>query len=78
MRDFQVALRALRKLTREGPEEIDIDATIDATANNGGEIDLAFSRAKQTGFTSCSCWTRGAQWTLTRASSHSSSPPPRK
>ena len=47
MRDFQVALRALRKLTREGPEEIDIDATIDATANNGGEIDLAFSRAKQ-------------------------------
>ena len=47
VRDFQVALRALRKLTREGPEEIDLDATIDATANNGGEIDLAFSRAKQ-------------------------------
>ncbi len=47
VRDFQVALRALRKLTREGVEELDVEETIQATARNGGDIDLAFSRARQ-------------------------------
>jgi uncharacterized protein with von Willebrand factor type A (vWA) domain len=47
VRDFQVALRAIRKLTREGAPELDIDATIKKTADNGGDIDLAFSRARQ-------------------------------
>jgi len=47
VRDFQVALRALRKLTKEGQLELDIDGTIQRTADNGGEIDLEFSRARQ-------------------------------
>lgn len=47
VRDFQVALRALRKLTREGPEELDVDRTIRKTVDNGGEIDLEFTRVKQ-------------------------------
>lgn len=47
VRDFQVALRALRKLTRDGPEELDVELTIRKTVDNGGEIDLEFARAKQ-------------------------------
>ena len=47
VRDFQVALRALRKLTKEGQLELDVDGTIRKTADNGGEIDLEFSRARQ-------------------------------
>ena len=47
VRDFQVALRALRKLTRDGPEELDVDRTIRKTVENGGEIDLEFARARQ-------------------------------
>lgn len=47
VRDFRVALRALRKLTREGAPEIDVDGTIRKTVDNGGEIDLEFTRAKQ-------------------------------
>ena len=47
VRDFQVALRALRKLTREGRPEIDIDGTIRKTVSNGGEIELDFTREKE-------------------------------
>lgn len=47
VRDFQVALRALRKLTRDGPEELDVGRTIRKTVDNGGEIELEFARAKQ-------------------------------
>jgi uncharacterized protein with von Willebrand factor type A (vWA) domain len=47
VRDFQVALRALRKLTKEGQLELDVDGTIRKTADNGGEIDLEFTRARQ-------------------------------
>lgn len=47
VRDFQVALRALRKLTREGQLELDLDGTIKRTADNGGDIDLEFIRARQ-------------------------------
>ncbi|MEM9597967.1 MAG: VWA domain-containing protein [Acidobacteriota bacterium] len=42
-RQISVALRRLRRLGREGaPEELDLDATIDSSAKNGGDIDLVF------------------------------------
>jgi hypothetical protein len=41
VRQMQVALRKLRAFAREGADmELDIDATIDATAKNAGEIDV--------------------------------------
>jgi hypothetical protein len=41
VRQMQVALRKLRAFTREGAEEeLDLDATIDATAKNAGELEL--------------------------------------
>lgn len=40
VRDFEVALRALRKLTREGATELDLDGTIDKTARNAGDIEI--------------------------------------
>ena len=46
VRDFKVALALLRNLAKEGAEELDIDATIDRTAEQGGEIDLAFSKER--------------------------------
>lgn len=43
-RQIGVALRRLRRLGKdEGPEELDIDATIDKSARDGGEIDLVFA-----------------------------------
>ncbi len=45
-RDFSVALRALRSLTREGAMELDVDETIDRTAHNAGDIDLVFQRKR--------------------------------
>lgn len=47
VRDFKVALRALRSLVREGPEELDLDSTIRKTADNAGDIDLVFRRQRQ-------------------------------
>jgi uncharacterized protein len=47
VRQFKVALRALRNLGREGPEELAIDPTIDRTCDNGGEIDLVFERERK-------------------------------
>lgn len=44
IRDFQVVLRALRKLVREGSEVLDIDKTIDKTAQNAGDIELVFDK----------------------------------
>ncbi len=42
-RQIGVALRRLRRLGKdEGPEELDLDATIDHCARNAGEIDLIF------------------------------------
>ena len=41
-RDFTVALRALRQLMREGKQELDLDDTIQKTAQNAGDIDLVF------------------------------------
>ncbi|MBM73806.1 MAG: VWA containing CoxE family protein [Proteobacteria bacterium] len=46
MRDFQMALKALRKLAPDGEYELDVDKTIDKTSDNGGEIELVFSRQK--------------------------------
>ena len=45
-RDFQVALKQLRRLTPEGPLELNIKQSIRKTADNGGEIELSFSREK--------------------------------
>jgi hypothetical protein len=43
-RQIGVALRRLRRLGKdEGPEELDLDATIDKSARDGGEIDLVFA-----------------------------------
>ena len=42
VRQFKVALRALRNLTREGREVLDLDETIDETSRQGGEIELVF------------------------------------
>jgi uncharacterized protein with von Willebrand factor type A (vWA) domain len=42
-RNVKLALRRLRQLTRtDGPEELDIEGTIDKTCKDGGEIDLVF------------------------------------
>ncbi len=46
VRDFKVSLRALRKLIREGREELDMDATIDRSCRNGGEIELHFRKER--------------------------------
>jgi uncharacterized protein len=46
VRDFEVALRSLRKLTREGDTEIDIDETVDRTARNAGDIEIVEQRAR--------------------------------
>jgi len=43
VRQIGVALRQLRKLTRDGrPDVLDLDETIDETARNAGEIELIF------------------------------------
>jgi uncharacterized protein with von Willebrand factor type A (vWA) domain len=41
VRQIEVALRKLRNYVREGAEEeLDIDGTVDATARNGGELEI--------------------------------------
>ncbi len=45
-RDFQVALKALRKLAPDGAFDLNVDGTIKKTAQNGGEIELKFERTK--------------------------------
>jgi uncharacterized protein with von Willebrand factor type A (vWA) domain len=43
LRQWKVALRRLRRLTRDGVEtELDLDETIDETCRNAGEIELVF------------------------------------
>ncbi len=47
-RQIGLALRRLRKLDKdEGPEELDVDETIDSSARNAGEIDLVFRPPKR-------------------------------
>lgn len=46
-RSIGVALRGLRRWGTEGaPEELDIKATIDATARNGGDIEMVCTKAR--------------------------------
>ena len=40
IRDLTVVLRTLRAMVRDGRLELDLDDTIDATANNGGDIEI--------------------------------------
>ena len=47
VRQFKVALRALRNLGREGPEELAIDPTVQRTCDQGGEIELVFERERK-------------------------------
>ncbi len=47
VRQFKLALRALRALAREGREELDLDETIDKTCRDAGEIDLVFRRERR-------------------------------
>ncbi|MEE2751809.1 MAG: VWA domain-containing protein [Myxococcota bacterium] len=46
VRDWKVALRALRFLERDGEEELDIDGTIAATARNGGDVEIVERRSR--------------------------------
>ncbi len=47
-RQIGVALRRLRRLDKDdGPEELDLDETIDQSARNGGDIDLVFGPPKR-------------------------------
>ena len=46
VRDFKVALRALRHLMRDGALSLDIDDTIDKTCKNAGEIELIFRKER--------------------------------
>lgn len=48
VRQIEVALRKLRQFTREGNEqELDIEATIDATARNAGELEIVVRPPKK-------------------------------
>jgi uncharacterized protein with von Willebrand factor type A (vWA) domain len=48
VRDIGQALRRLRRLTRDGrEEELDVPGTIDATADNGGELELVFQPSRE-------------------------------
>jgi uncharacterized protein with von Willebrand factor type A (vWA) domain len=47
VRQIKVALRGLRRLGRIGPEdELDLERTIDATAQNAGDIELRWRRSR--------------------------------
>ncbi len=47
VRQFKVALRRLRRLSREGEVELDLPGTIHRTARNAGEVDLDFSPSRR-------------------------------
>ncbi|RLC91654.1 MAG: VWA containing CoxE family protein, partial [Chloroflexi bacterium] len=48
VRQIKMALRRLRQLSRIGPEdELDLDETIDATAQNAGEIEMRWTRSRK-------------------------------
>lgn len=46
-RDFQAALKELRALAKEGQPELHLDHTIRKTADNAGDIELVFERARK-------------------------------
>jgi len=48
VRQMKMALKKLRRFAKEGPEDfLDLDATIDKTCKEGGEIDLVFTRERK-------------------------------
>ncbi|MDY7032262.1 MAG: VWA domain-containing protein, partial [Thermodesulfobacteriota bacterium] len=48
VRHFQIALKRLRKLSRIGPEdELDLDATIDYTCRNAGDMEFMWKRSRK-------------------------------
>jgi len=47
LRNTKLALKRLRQLTRSGPEELDIDGSIDETCKNGGEIEILYRQEKR-------------------------------
>jgi uncharacterized protein with von Willebrand factor type A (vWA) domain len=47
VRQMSVALKKLRDLRRAGEETLDLDATIDRTCREGGEIELVFGRERE-------------------------------
>jgi uncharacterized protein with von Willebrand factor type A (vWA) domain len=47
VRDLEVALRTLRALKREGSVELDLDATIEKTGKNAGEIEVVERPARR-------------------------------
>ncbi len=48
LRNTKLALKRLRHLTRTGPQdELDIDATIDTTCKNAGEIELEYAAPRR-------------------------------
>jgi hypothetical protein len=48
VRQIKMALKKLRQLHREGPEdELDLDRTVDATARNLGDLELIWRRARK-------------------------------
>lgn len=47
VRQIGVALKRLRDLRQAGEEMLDVDATVDRTCKNAGEIDLVFGRERE-------------------------------
>ncbi|MCO4771172.1 MAG: VWA domain-containing protein [Deltaproteobacteria bacterium] len=47
VRQFKQALKMLRALSREGPEILDLDGTIDRTCKEGGDITLEFHKDRK-------------------------------
>lgn len=42
LRNTKMALKRLRHLTRSGPDELDVDSSIDETCKNAGEIEIVY------------------------------------
>ncbi|MFU8857463.1 MAG: vWA domain-containing protein [Deferrisomatales bacterium] len=47
VRQIGVALKKLRDLRKEGEEVLDVEATVERTCRNAGEIDLVFGRERE-------------------------------
>lgn len=47
VRQIGVALKKLRDLRKEGEETLDVEATVEKTCRNAGEIDLVFGRERE-------------------------------
>jgi len=47
VRQIGVALKKLRDLRKEGEEVLDVEATVEKTCRNAGEIDLVFGRERE-------------------------------